>query len=52
MPVLDIAHVRQCAAHKPCEQAPAYCPNDEEEAIHCQVEAWIQADTAVQDNRE
>jgi len=52
MPVLHIAHMRQRPTHKPRKQTPAQSPEDKEEAIDRDVEAWVQARAAVEEDGE
>lgn len=48
VPVLDIAHIGQRAAHVPREETPAKCPQEGEEAVDGNVETRVQTNAAVQ----
>ena len=34
MPMFNVTHVAQRATHEPCQEAPAHCPDEQEEAIN------------------
>ena len=50
--MLFIAHIRQRAGHVPRQERPTQTPEDCEEAVDGEVEARVQADEAVEEDRE
>jgi hypothetical protein len=52
VPMRLVAHVRQCSAHVVREHTPAQRPEQRKHAVDREVQAWVEADAAVHDNRE
>jgi hypothetical protein len=52
LPVLDIAVVSQGRSHVPSQKTPAHSPDQSQEAVDRDVEIWLEAYAAVQDDGE
>lgn len=50
--MLNIAHVRQGAAHVPRQKRPTQGPEHEQHGVDYQIESRIQSDEAVEYDRE